>query len=181
MRCDTADGYLLWREMFFGIFMVINLSPSPLSPPEHGLCPQVKCPEGSQCLSDVKASETLAELWALLPQSRHFQECSEAPERTLGPALPSSISLCPADLSSGQQQREHPSALHAPATACNPKYSASKRGDRLAGAMFPPAVPLCAGWAAGSRRRHQRNRFAPSRVALTESFWGSSSPLASHS
>lgn len=66
--------------MFFGIFMVINLSSSPLSPPEHGLCPQVKRPEGSQCLSDVKASETLAELWVLLPQSRHFQECSEAPE-----------------------------------------------------------------------------------------------------
>ena len=29
---QLADGYLLWREMFFTLFMVINLSPSPLPP-----------------------------------------------------------------------------------------------------------------------------------------------------
>lgn len=30
---QSADGYLLWRMMFFSSFIVINLSPSTPSPP----------------------------------------------------------------------------------------------------------------------------------------------------
>jgi len=46
------------RDVFYLIYG--NKSVSLPSTPKHGLCPQVKCPDGSWCLSNVKASETLA-------------------------------------------------------------------------------------------------------------------------